>query len=37
MPAKEIANFVKISNFDEFLKLPVVFHRLGTNGLISGR
>jgi len=34
MSAKEIPNFVKNSNFGEFLKLPVVFDRLGTNGKI---
>jgi len=33
MPAKEFTNLVKISNFCEFLKLPVVSDRLGTNGL----
>ena len=32
MYAKEITNLVKISNFGKFLKLPVVFNRLGTNG-----
>jgi len=33
MSAKELTNFVKISNFGEFLKLPVVFDSLGTYGL----